>query len=192
MPSLATTVTVYVLRSSVTPASCEKLAVCRVDVGTTPRQLPFESVGQRGRPGSESVAVTGSPIDVPAERACAYAPRGARAIGEYGRIVGPGRVRRPDTRIRPVAGALRVRRPHLHLVGGVRPERRDRRRRIRDLRTDDLVPCGRRRLLVPVVVVGDGRAGVVRRFPAHVPGSRSRPPTPSEYQASPGPRRERP
>ena len=228
VPSLATTATVYVLRSSVTPASVRSwpfAAFIPNDAASAPSRVWFSVV-----PASASVAVTGSPMDVPAGALLdtlrvALAPSvntggllGGAAVAsietvilaksvpssaatvtvyvspaisvtpdlvrswpldvlmsnsprpalpgcrsacrpnrrpsprraaqwtcpparlrsrsawrsrprEHGRVVGPGGVRRPDARIRPVARALGVRRPHLHVVGRARRQSLDRHRR---------------------------------------------------------------
>ena len=64
VPSLATTSTVYVLWSSVTPASVRSWPLAELmsnDAASAPSRVWFSVV-----PASASVAVTGSPMDVPA------------------------------------------------------------------------------------------------------------------------------
>ena len=71
-------------------------------------------------------------------------------------------------RVRPVAGALVVGRPHLHVVGRALRKAPDRRRQRRDRRAGHLRPRALRRgRPVAIVVVGDRRTGVGRRRPRH-------------------------
>ena len=77
-------------------------------------------------------------------------------------------VRRAAARVRPVAGALVVGRPHLHLIGGVLRQAPDRRRGGGDRRVRDLRPVALRRgRPVAVIVVRDRRTRVGRRRPVH-------------------------
>ena len=96
-----------------------------------------------------------------------------RPVVRGGNVLEPGgerrvvRLRAPLARRRPPAGALRVPGQHLHLVGRVRRQPRDRRRgrrsRVRPVREG----TGRAGAVLEVVVGQRGSPGVRRRAPGH-------------------------
>ena len=165
LPSSAATVTVYVSSTiSVMPDFVRSWPLL-VDVERG-RVVAFEAVGQRvARIGVRRR--DGSTYEGARRRACAYASRGARALGEHRRVVGPGVVRLTTSLTRPVARTLGVLRPHGDIVGRAGTQSLYRHRRTRDRRVGDLRPRSRH-LSVLVVVVGDGRAGVVGLLPTHL------------------------
>ena len=121
VPSAAATVTVYVSPAiSVIPGLREKLAVCRADVEQTPHPA-LRGCSSACRPESASVAATGNPMDVPAEaRLRSRSAWRSTLPANTGGLLAPGALVAPMPALRPAARALRVLRPHLHLVGRAR------------------------------------------------------------------------